>query len=709
MLKFIFKKIIIALTTAFCVVAGSSAIYAKTIDMNLVYDGASHAYKAEEVNINVNGDTITGIDVPPVIINSRTLVPARAIFEKMGAEVTWNADAQEVYIMKNTDLVVLKINSDTGHTNGIEFKMDTPAKIINDRTMIPVRAASEALGCTVGWDDAKRLISINEAGYVAPVADNPTVPATPSTPQAPASPTTPSSDTSTGTTPTGNAIQVTGVSVPSSTSSQQIFTIKSSGVIEKHNSFLIDENRIVVDVYNADMAIANTNMTTTNSAIVKSIRSAQNQMEPVKIARVVLDLTANVKYTVSLSSDKKSIVVKFDTNIVTDLTVKNDGNTDEITVYGSVTPAVNVFALTNPDRIVIDVPNSTSQLLQSYNCNLNYIDTVRTGIFENTTTRIVLETNKYVNYQVVEGNGSTTVKITKSTLDNLTYEASTNTIVLKNLDGLKESNFTATDNYLLGNYKVTIDGNYQGTYGYGIIAANNSFISGIVVQNTTDGKTQLVINENSIIATKINVDEKEIRIQILSPRDIYSKIVVIDPGHGKTDPGASGNGLVEKEVNLDIALRVCDLLEANDNIKVYVTRIDDSYPTNVNRAKMANGVADLFVSIHQNSNTSSKPNGTEVLYTVHTTDVSGKLTSQIAAQFLQNYLVKAMGTTDRGIKNRSDLIVLNQTTIPAVLIETAFLSNKADADKLSSDSYKDAAANAIYSGIVDMMNQYKVR
>ncbi|MGE4215337.1 MAG: N-acetylmuramoyl-L-alanine amidase [Anaerotignaceae bacterium] len=699
-MKINFKKLIIALTTAFCVVGGSGNIYGKTVDMNLVYDGANHAYSAEEVSINVNGEKITGMDVPPVIINSRTLVPARAIFEKMGAEVTWNADSKEVYIVKNTDLVVLKINSDTGHTNGLDFKMDTPAKILNDRTMIPVRAASEALGCTVGWEDATRLISINEAGYTAPVAE---------TPSAPSVPSTPSTDTSTGTTPIGNTIQLTGVSVPSSTSEQQIFTVKASGVIEKYDCFLVEENRIVVDVYNADMGIANTNITTTNSAIVKSIRSAQNQTEPVKIARVVLDLSANVKYSASLSNDKKSIAITFDTNTVTDLSIKTDGNTDVITVYGSTTPAVDVFALTNPDRIVIDIPNSTSQLLESYTANLNYIDTVRTGIFENTTTRIVLETNKYVNYQVVTGSGSTTVNITKSTLDNLVYDASTKTIVLKNVDGLNESDFNVTDNYLLGNYKVTLKGNYQSTYGYGIISANDEFVSGIVVQNTTDGNTQFVINENSIIATNIFVDENEIRIKIVSPKDVYSKIVVIDAGHGKTDPGASGNGLVEKDVNLDIMLRVYDLLEANNSIKVYATRLDDSYPTNVNRAKMANGVADLFVSIHQNSNTSAVPNGTEVLYTVHATDVSGKLTSQIAAQFIQNYLVQAMGTTDRGIKNRSDLIVLNQTTVPAVLIETAFLSNQADADKLSQDSYKDDAAQAIYSAIVDMMNQYNVR
>jgi N-acetylmuramoyl-L-alanine amidase len=616
--KFNFKKFLVAVTAAFCVAGNSSVIYGNTVDMNLVYDGANHAYSAEEVTIKVNGDKITNMDVPPVIIDSRTLVPVRAIFEKMGAEVTWNASTQQVYIVKNNDIVDLKIDSNTGHTNGLDFKMDTSAKIINDRTMIPVRAASEALGCTVGWDDATRLITINEKGYSNPVIEVPT------------NSSNGNSTTTTATTPKDNDIQLTGVNVPSSTSDKEIFTIKASGVIEKYNSFLLGENRIVVDVYNADMGIANTNITTTNSTTVKSIRSAQNQVEPVKISRVVLDLTATVNYNVSLSSDKKSILV-------------------------------------------------------------------------------TLETNKNTSTDGSSGSGSTAVDTEKSTLNNLTYDSATNTIVLKNLNGLKENDFSTTDNYLLGNYKVTLDGDYHNTYGYGIISVNNSLVSNITVQNTTSGNTQFVINENAIVATKIYVTDAEIRIKIMSPRDVYSKIVVIDSGHGKTDPGASGNGLIEKELNLEIALRVYDLFESNNNIKVYLTRANDSYPTNVNRAKMANSIADLFISIHINSSTSSVPSGTETLYTVHSTDVSGKLTSQIAAEYLEDYLVKALQTTDRGIKNRSDLIVLNQTTVPAALVEIGFISNAADAEKLSKDSYKDIAANAIYSAIVDMMNNYSVR
>ena len=70
--------------------------------------------------------------------------------------------SQEVYIITNTDVVTLKIDSNVGVVNGMDFVMDTPAKIVNDRTLIPVRAAAEALKYNVGWDDATRTVTITE-------------------------------------------------------------------------------------------------------------------------------------------------------------------------------------------------------------------------------------------------------------------------------------------------------------------------------------------------------------------------------------------------------------------------------------------------------------------------------------------------------------------------------------------------------------------
>lgn len=148
------------------------------------------------------------------------------------------------------------------------------------------------------------------------------------------------------------------------------------------------------------------------------------------------------------------------------------------------------------------------------------------------------------------------------------------------------------------------------------------------------------------------------------------------------------------------------LLDADPNIKVYATRLDDSYPTNASRAQMANEVADLFVSIHQNSNTSSTPQGTEVLYMNHSNETSApssKLTSKTAAQIALTWVINALGTTNRGIKERPDLIVLNQTKVPAILIETCFISNPNDAAKVKSEENINKLANNIYSAISNML------
>ncbi len=684
------KRAFLALT-AFASIMSAGTIYGKNVSMSLFYDGKNHAYTAEEVKIKINGKEITGLDVPPVIINERTMVPARAVFEEFGAEVAWNEATKEVYMTKGTDLVVLKIDSQIGHTNGVEFTMDTPAKIVNDRTMIPVRAASEALGASVGWDNSTRLVTINSSDYKDTTTGQN------------------STDNQKPETPAGENINVTEVSVPKSISDAQTFTVKASGEIGKYECFRLDEKRIIIDIYNAHNNISNSNITATNSSIVSSVRSSQNQTQPQYIVRVVLDVNAEVNYTASLSADKKSISLSFDSNTVTELSAKSSGAADYITIYGKTTPAVNVFTLSGPERLVVDIPNSQSLLKESYLERLNFIDEIKTGSPENGTTRVVMYLNKYVNYSVEKGVNNVTVSVTKSTLDNILYDADSGILILKNIDGLRESDFNLNNMYLNNKYEITLSGNYEHTYGYGTITSDDKYTSSIEVK-TERNKTKIVLNQKSIFEVKSYDDSNEIRFKLVNPKEAYDKVIVLDAGHGKSDPGTSGNGLIEKELNLDIALRVYDLLEADGRVKVYLTRGDDSYPTNINRAKMGNEVADLFVSIHHNAAVgNTKAKGTEVLFAVHKTDVAGKLTSKSAAQFMQNYVINALGTVDRGIKERSDLIVLNQTTIPAILIEIAFLSNEEDAALIKQDENKDKAAMAIYSGITDMMNQYKLR
>ena len=176
--------------------------------------------------------------------------------------------------------------------------------------------------------------------------------------------------------------------------------------------------------------------------------------------------------------------------------------------------------------------------------------------------------------------------------------------------------------------------------------------------------------------------------------------VFIDPGHGGTDPGASGNGLYEKEVVLSISKKVRNIL-ISKGFEVELSRSKDQYVSLSDRAAQANALdADLFVSIHCNSATSSSANGTEC-YTYPTANTSTKSLSKNMASALASKL----GLTNRGHKE-ANFAVLRLSNMPAILIETAFINNANDASKLKTreNDFASAIANQIANTSIDNSN-----
>jgi hypothetical protein len=102
-------------------------------------------------------------DTPPVIKEGRTLIPIRAITEGFGAEVSWNAETQEVTITKDDKVIILKIGSNTMLVNGEEIQIDAKSEIMNGRTVVPLRFVIENLGLKAEWDDETETIEIVEA------------------------------------------------------------------------------------------------------------------------------------------------------------------------------------------------------------------------------------------------------------------------------------------------------------------------------------------------------------------------------------------------------------------------------------------------------------------------------------------------------------------------------------------------------------------
>ncbi|MBR4031032.1 MAG: hypothetical protein IKJ06_06540 [Clostridia bacterium] len=117
----------------------------------------------KEISVFIDGKAVN-FDVAPVIIDDRTLVPMRAIFEQLGAYVWWEDKIKTAIGVKDSIMVAIAIDNPTMRKNDKEIALDVPAKLIDARTMVPLRAISEAYGCKVEWIDAKKQINIYTKG-----------------------------------------------------------------------------------------------------------------------------------------------------------------------------------------------------------------------------------------------------------------------------------------------------------------------------------------------------------------------------------------------------------------------------------------------------------------------------------------------------------------------------------------------------------------
>lgn len=180
---------------------------------------------------------------------------------------------------------------------------------------------------------------------------------------------------------------------------------------------------------------------------------------------------------------------------------------------------------------------------------------------------------------------------------------------------------------------------------------------------------------------------------------LANEIIILDPGHGGSDPGSSGFGISEKEVTLATGLKVNELFK-NTPFQVHMTRSGDTFPTLSDRTKFAkNKKGSIFVSIHTNAS-GGAGHGTETYY------YSGAATnpyisdSKLLATKIQKRLLDALQLKNRGVKT-ANYYVLKYNSMPATLAELGFIDNAGDNQKLKSDYWRTAAAKAIYFGILD--------
>lgn len=237
-----------------------------------------------------------------------------------------------------------------------------------------------------------------------------------------------------------------------------------------------------------------------------------------------------------------------------------------------------------------------------------------------------------------------------------------------------------------------------------------------------EGSARIVfdVDKNPKYSASFSEDEKTLTIILTAPEikednppAASGPKIVIDAGHGGSDPGAIGYNedgtadLQEKDVTLVIANRLYQILKEN-GVDAYYTRNTDVYVTLAERAEFANRIgASLFVSVHCNAFTSSDVYGSLVMHHTSKDTSSYGISGQDLASNILRYLPDALGTKNRGRVDGSAMYVIRKVDMPSVIVETAFITNPSDRAKLHSTDMQEAAAQAIAKGIMDTIPKLK--
>ncbi len=457
------------------------------INITLTYDYQKHNYNAEEVFVAINGEKLTGLTMPPIILDDYTLVPAREVFESIGAKVEWKKDIEQVFVTYGSTLVIIPINSDKAYVNGQASKMDTEAKIINNKTMIPLRFVSAALDFKIEWDSKTRIANI---------------------------------------------------------------------------------------------------------------------------------ITKDIVTTTTEQS--------------TETTTK---------------------AITTRKEVTTEATTKKPQPVTSAN-------------------------NEYI-----------------------WYDYDNDALYIKNT-GIALSDISEQDSYNEGKYIVTVNKKLQTSNT--AFTPNSEYVESCTV--SVGNKTTITFNENRIMAMDISNANGYICLKPIPPKERYGKIVIIDAGHGGSQPGAMGNDIIEKDITLAMANSVKNKLDSDGRVKCYMTRPDDRDVGLEERAEMANDIGgDMFISIHINSvENNTEANGTET-YSLYPNDLGNGLTSYAVAEEMLDQLITKLGTSNRKVKSNT-YVVLKANNIPAALCEIGFLTNEKDADIMKNGV--DKVGQALYDGIISLFNEY---
>lgn len=639
-----------------------------------------------EVNVEINGQALES-DVPPLIYDSRTLVPIRFVAEHLNAEVEWNQENQEATIRALGKEIVLKPNSSDVLINGEKKKLpyDVPAKIVNDgRTMVPLRFVSEELGCNVEWnqDAWKAVIEIKDQ-------------------------------------------EILDIDIDMDTHYPRI-VVETTGPILYNAIDLEDLGKLVIDIPNTTLNIQDENKIAAKNTVnldvnkypVEKVRSSQFKVNP-NVTRIAIDLDKLIDYEINYFSDGKGFEINFK-NIITDLKTEQVNGKQAIVIKGTSKTEFNTFVLENPNRVVIDLMSSSYEIDKyEYEIDNSFIENIRVAEFDHSgyyneneqVVRVVLDIKN------------------EAGIPDFTPEVIGNDLVLHlNSKDFNSINYN-TKNQEKGILSIITSGEAQYDISYdedkntmeikipkdiidtsdGTMYIDDGLVDKITIKEDGEKKVVLVKLKRDIeYSDAVKQDSREILITMETKyKQFGDKLIIIDAGHGGKDPGTTGvvSKITEKELNLIVAKRLEKRLN-EIGFKTLLTREDDVYIGLYERAEIANqSDGDAFLSIHFNAHYNPRTTGIETIYCpAYESDVKSE-DNYPFVETIHSAIVDELNKTDRGISRRPEIVVTRETKMVAALLELGFISNPEDEKQILTFDYVDKAIEGIANGLIEYFGE----
>lgn len=386
--------------------------------------------------------------------------------------------------------------------------------------------------------------------------------------------------------------------------------------------------------------------------------------------------------------------------------------------------------LDDPKKFAIDIKGTRLEVdgpteIEPKN---NNIVKIRFAQNKEDVVRIVFDLNENANANVKERSDYLQVYFDEIKVKNVVYEAFDKyaTLTLKNV---KKSVFSSTESTRYNRVTLSFSSSRFKTESESI-ESDDKFVKNIEVK-----ASKIVINFAGETIYDMKQVGNDVVITISYDKNNEKKkfVILLDAGHGGKDPGACYGSTEaerhlpenqEKTYTLAVMLKIKELLEDEDDIEIRTSRTTDVFIDRQGRIDyvLNNEDADMLVSIHINSAATKAYSGTMVLYYNKPGEQKDYgITSKELASLIKNNIVEDTGLIDKGVVNRKDIWILEQnsagqiseaageerpvTNLPAVLCELCFISNDNDHERLMDEDFQDAAANAIYKGILEAKEQ----